>query len=486
MAKPRQSGAFFLSKLKFFLAGDEGFDMKVCSCSLNSNIPHKVLKPFQMKNNLLLNDNRQWTGWQKMGFRFFFIFFILHEFFSDGLYILSFGYSREILFRIAGLAEKIFVPPCLWLNNHIFHFNYVPESWTTFSPSLRTIRDIVYLLTACVGCLVWSILDRKRTDYNRLFFWFSRCQVIILSCFMFSYGILKLFPVQMWFPTFTELNRTVGELSPYELIWITFGYGTPYQVFCGFFEVLGAVLILFNRTRLTGLFMLSIVMVNVILINYTYQVGVLIFSFYLLLIALFLLTPYTGRLLQFFLNIKLSKQPQANYMPVKNFKFFKTGAFILMGIFFLSHVYSANERYTKRKNADHSRQFSLVKNYIVDNDTLKSIENDALRWRIWSEIIVNGKRSLTISTMKPGADKNYRIEQDSAKQILTLHPLNPLDSNKLNFSYTNIDNTNWSLEGTIQHKNIKVEFRRINPDTVLTLLKVRRDIIVFDDKPDAE
>jgi len=27
MAKPRQSGAFFLSKLKFFLAGDEGFDM---------------------------------------------------------------------------------------------------------------------------------------------------------------------------------------------------------------------------------------------------------------------------------------------------------------------------------------------------------------------------------------------------------------------------------------------------------------------------
>jgi len=88
--------------------------------------------------------------------------------------------------------------------------------------------------------------------------------------------------------------------------------------------------------------------------------------------------------------------------------------------------------------------------------------------------------------MKPGADKNYRIEQDSAKQILTLHPLNPLDSNKLNFSYTNIDNTNWSLEGTIQHKNIKVEFRRINPDTVLTLLKVRRDIIVFDDKPDAE
>ena len=290
----------------------------------------------------------------------------------------------------------------------------------------------------------------------------------------------------MWSPAFSELNRTVGELSPYELIWITFGYGAPYQVFCGFFEGLGAILILFNRTRLAGLFMLSIVLMNVILINYTYQVGVLIFSIYLFLITLFLLAPYTGPLLQFFLNVRFSKQTFINYVPVKNFKLLKTGSFILMGVFFLTHVYAANAKYTKRKNLENSKQLSLVKNYILDNDTLKSIENDARCWKIWSESIVNGKRSLTITTMKPGADINYRIEQDSAKQILTLHPANPADSNTLHFSYTNIDHTNWSLEGTIQHKNLKVEFRRINPDTVLTLLKVRRDIIVFDDKPDAE
>jgi hypothetical protein len=36
------------------------------------------------------------------------------------------------------LTEKIFVKPCLWINNHFFHFKYYATSWLLFSIRLLT------------------------------------------------------------------------------------------------------------------------------------------------------------------------------------------------------------------------------------------------------------------------------------------------------------------------------------------------------------
>jgi len=123
---------------------------------------------------------------------------------------------------------------------------------------------------------------------------------------------------------------------------------------------------------------------------------------------------------------------------------------------------------------------------VVNNDTLKLIENDTVCWRIWSERVTGGKRFVAIATMKPGAYKTYMIEQDSSKHSLILHPFNQNDTTSLNFSYTDIDEINWCLDGTIKQKNIKVELQKINPDTTVNLLKTKRTIITFDDESDRE
>ena len=432
-----------------------------------------------MEINTLLNNNCQWTPWQKIAFRFFFIFFTL-QILTESFFGNLFG-STLFVWR---LGEKIFVPPCLWLNDHIFHFKYIPQTWTTFSGALHTIRDTVYLVLACSACVVWTILDKKRANYNNLLYWFSRGLVVILSCIAFAYGILKIFPVQMPSPSFIGLHASVGDLSPFDLLWTTFGYGKPYQIFSGFFELSGALLILFNRTRVAGLLILTSVMLNVVILNYTYQVGVLILSFYILLITLFLLAPYAKQLLGFFFTKQVAVRSQNEYVPRKNLKtkLLKIIAILFISSSFILTTQSAYNRYAKTESINNSRRYSLVKNYVVNNDTLRLIENDTVCWRIWSERVTGGKRFVTIATMKPGMYKTYLVEQDSSKHSLALHPFNQIDTTSLNFTYTDIDKINWRLEGTFQQKNIKVELQKINPDTTMNLLKTKRTIITFDDE----
>jgi hypothetical protein len=288
----------------------------------------------------------------------------------------------------------------------------------------------------------------------------------------------------MAFPSFIDLQKPVGDLSPFELLWTTFGYGRPYQIFTGFFEITGAILILFKRTRAAGLLVIASVMLNVIMLNYTYQIGVLITSFYIFLLALFLLAPYARPMLQFF----FARRPVAlftnHYVPRQGVtrRILKATAVVFIGSSFILNTSFAYRLYTKRKNTDGSRQYSLVRNYIVKNDTLGVTENDSTCWRIWSERVTEGKRFVTITTMNPGSTPSYTIEQDSLKHHLTLHPLNQHDSTSLNFNYTRINNNNWCLEGLVKQKNIRIELQKVSPDTLMNLLKTRRIIMPLDDE----
>ncbi|HEY4197633.1 MAG TPA: hypothetical protein VGM63_18960 [Mucilaginibacter sp.] len=434
-----------------------------------------------MQPTVQKNTNTTWTTWQKIAFRFFFIFISLQtvtEVFWGNL----FG-DTLVIWR---LGEKIFVPACLWLNQHIFHFTYRQQTWTTFSGSLHTIRDIMYLAVACLGCVVWTITDRKRTSYNKLLYWFSQWLIMLLACIGFAYGIVKIFPVQMNSLSVIDLYKPVGELSPFNLLWATFGYGKPYQVFTGIFEASGAILVLFKRTRLAGLLIMTAVMLNVIMLNYTFQVGVLTLSFYIFLVCLFLLSAYTRRLSGILLADKQVILPQNEYIPDKKSKlrWLRIPMLLFIAFSFVADSNHAYNWYSTRALANKSRKYSMVRNYVINNDTLPLIENDSIRWRIWSERVNEGKRQVTITTMNPAVYRTYTIQQDSLLNSLTLLPLYSNDTIPLKFCYTQVDNHDWCLEGVVNQKKVKVNLHRTDPDTLLNLLKTKRTIITFDDESD--
>jgi hypothetical protein len=119
---------------------------------------------------------------------------------------------------------------------------------------------------------------------------------------------------------------------------------------------------------------------------------------------------------------------------------------------------------------------------MVNNDTLRAVENDTICWRLWSERVTDGRRFVTIATMKQGITQTYIMEQDTSHHHLTLHPFNQKDTASLNFIYADISKNDWMLEGDVRQRKIKVELLRINPDTMMNLLKAKRTIVTFDDE----
>jgi hypothetical protein len=118
---------------------------------------------------------------------------------------------------------------------------------------------------------------------------------------MFEYGMTKLIPVQFPSPSLTTLVTPVGNLSLQGLLWTSVGAAPAYEIFTGCAELLGGILLLFPRTATLGAIVCLADMLQVFVLNITYDIGVKLISFHLILLCLFLLAPELQRLANFFL-----------------------------------------------------------------------------------------------------------------------------------------------------------------------------------------
>ena len=109
-----------------------------------------------------------------------------------------------------------------------------------------------------------------------------------------------MFPTQFIFPSFGRLVEPLGEFSPMGLLWNFMGYSTPYIIFSGLAEVTGATLLLFRRTATLGAMTSAAVLLNIVTLNFCYDVPVKLYSVHLELMSLFLLLPDAPALWRFF------------------------------------------------------------------------------------------------------------------------------------------------------------------------------------------
>ena len=102
---------------------------------------------------------------------------------------------------------------------------------------------------------------------------------------MFVYGIVK--PAQ-----FTDMDNIINNhLSEgHRLMWNFYSYTKTYPIIIGVFEVIGAITLLFRRTRIFACLLLTTILVNIILQDYFYEISALNSSiFYQNLIFIILL-----------------------------------------------------------------------------------------------------------------------------------------------------------------------------------------------------
>jgi hypothetical protein len=188
-----------------------------------------------------------------------------------------------------------------WTGAHVFHARLplVFDSGSgdeTFDWAL-----VLWLLVlAVLATGIWSVLDRKRDHYATLYKWFRLFLRFALAGQMFGYGLYKLIPLQMPFPHLATLLEPYRNFSPMGVLWSSIGASPAYETFAGCAETLGGLLLVVPRTAMLGALVCLADMTQVFALNMTYDVPVKLFSFHLLLMALFLLAPDLRRLADFF------------------------------------------------------------------------------------------------------------------------------------------------------------------------------------------
>lgn len=318
-------------------------------------------------------------------FRFAFIYYLIY---FNPLSILG-----KIQF-LAWLPQLIMIPfdaLVYFLNDILFHIRptLVPMGGSG-DTSFGWAQLYTYLIIAAIGALIWSILDRKKSAYPILHYWLCLIVRYSLAGIAFSYGILKVFAMQMYFPNLSQLATPLGDYLPMRFSWMFVGYSEPYQIFSGVAEVTVALLLIWRKTALLGALMAIGVFANVAMLNLSYDIPVKIYSINLLIASIFLTWQEKDRLFAFFIQNK-AVLPSSLFEKSFQESWQKTGRFVLKASFILLSFGLTTYNYYiyfVQYHADNSRVLDPIKPgmyhvelFVKNGDTIPESLADTLRWR---------------------------------------------------------------------------------------------------------
>lgn len=184
-----------------------------------------------------------------------------------------------------------------WVGESVFGVEIKFRPGGSGDTTYNYVQLFCYLVLALAVTAVWTVLDRKRTDYARLNEWLRVYVRFYLAVAMISYGAYKVIPSQFGDSPFpSKLLQPIGDSSPMGILWTFMGASLSYNVFTGLAEMLGGLLLAARRTALLGALVSIGVMGNVAMLNFSYDVPVKLFSSHLLLMAVVLAVPELRRL----------------------------------------------------------------------------------------------------------------------------------------------------------------------------------------------
>ncbi len=238
-----------------------------------------------------------WSRVKRIAFRFFSLYFVL--------FALSCQVGPALLpiprVEIASLGQwKPVMALVAWTAAHVFsiHKALVYRSGSGDKTFDWVLTFCVLMLAIC-GTVVWSVLDRHRLQYARLYPWVTLFLRFCLAGQMIIYGLVKVVPLQMPFPSLTRLLERYGNFSPMGVLWASVGASRPYEIFVGSAELSAGLLLIFPRTSTPGLLLCLVDLIEVFALNMTYDVPVKLFSLQLIVLTCFLLAPQARRLADF-------------------------------------------------------------------------------------------------------------------------------------------------------------------------------------------
>lgn len=154
-------------------------------------------------------------------------------------------------------------------------------------------------LLSVVGSLVYTIGFKKKEFSAGVIALFTVFIRYLLAFKLLQYGLNKVFKYQFFQPEPNILYTPFGMLPKELLYWSVNGISYGFSVFTGALECLAGMLLLWRRTFLLGAITAAVILLQVVAVNFCYDISVKILSLYLLLLAGILLFPYLKSILRF-------------------------------------------------------------------------------------------------------------------------------------------------------------------------------------------
>jgi hypothetical protein len=275
-----------------------------------------------------------------------------------------------------------------WFAAHILHLSY-PITFLTAVGSDSTyeyVKILLFAVISAIAAVVWSLLDRKRTEYAKLDQWLRFYVRLTLAANMLLYGADKVIPGQMLPPDLVNMVQPFGDITPFRLVWSFIGASHAYETFCGLVEMLGGVLLLIPGTSMLGALVSCAAMTQVFLLNMCYNIPVKTWAANLLLCGIFLILPDAQRLVNFLL---LNRWTEPEYKPPlferKRLNYSVLGVQIALCIYLVASNLTFASGFVHHVNAvkQTSPLYGIwsVGAFTVDGEARPPLLTDDLRWQ---------------------------------------------------------------------------------------------------------
>jgi len=344
----------------------------------------------------------EWKEYEKTALRFFSIYFILQ------IFPLDWKYYKGI-FSIN------------WLDLHYGDIFFISRYYPAFSSATGSFADwIIIAIIAAIGAAVWTRRDKPDTDYSTRYYWLRTIVRYRLAIGIIGYGFIKFFPLQAPFPSISNLNTSYGDFTDWKIFSLSLGIVPSYQSFLGGIELLAGLLLFFRRTASVGALIVLVFTGNVFMSNLAYEGGELVYSFYLIVLALFVFAYDAQRIYQL---ISLGKPTIPNLVrPVfpgwqKNTRIVLKAALIFFFVFiygFKTYKGYKNDPYQfpQAKGLKGLSGIYNVSEFRINNKVFPYSATDRIRWK---DVVFEKWATISIRSNRPVILDSTNYEQISRR-----------------------------------------------------------------------
>mgnify|MGYP000853017949 CR=1 FL=1 len=405
------------------------------------------------------NSRPEWKKWERYLFRFTFIFLLFliipidPDFYRNLFAINWLDFNFYDLFRLA-----VYLP------------DFTSTTFGTWG---------LGLVVALIGTQLWTVAGSKSGNHVALYYWLRTIVRYRLAIGLLAYGFIKLFPIQAPYPSLSNLLTNYGDFYAWKIYFQTLGIAPTYQSFLGFVEILAALLLFYRKTVTFGAGLVIGFLGNVAVANGFYGIGEEVFSTFLVLLSVVLISYDVPRLWSLLIDEKFTRAaafvPDFSNRRLAVFRFsFKVFFVLVVALYeYKVRASAAVESYKlpRTPGLEGAYGYYDVQEFVLNGDTIAQDPFHPYRWQNvifeqWSTLTVKDNRPVIVDRSRAEAyhendlDRNYELagfagrhyyhyEVDTLTRTLALQNKNPNHREEhFTLSYSFVNDSTLVLHGT--------------------------------------